>query len=119
MLGLPGVSSTALPFFFGGAGVAHGLRTSLFAAAVVVRSRCSRSIGRCGRAGDVPARSFFVGGVRPGVRAGDEFLSLTGVLGATDDVRRCLPVPAHAPSREHQNSSTGRAGAHRARVGLG
>ena len=127
MLGLPGVSSTALPFFVGGAGVANGLRTVLFAAAVVFGRSADSCSALCfadgALAGVVLAgvlnRSFFVGGVRPGVRAGDDFLPLAGVLGATDDVRRCLPVPAHAPSREQQNSSTGRAGAHRTRVGLG
>ena len=127
MLGLPGVSSTTLPFFVRGAGVANGLRTVLFAAAVVFGRSADSCSALCfangALAGVVLAgvlnRSFFVGGVRPGVRAGDDFLPLTGVLGATDDVRRCLPVPAHAPSREQQNSSTGRAGAHRARVALG
>ena len=69
MLGLPGVSSTALPFFVGGAGVANGLRTVLFAAAVVF----GRSVDSCSAlcfadgalAGVVLAgvlsRSFFVG----------------------------------------------------------
>jgi len=115
MLGLPGVSSTALPFFVGGAGVANGLRTVLFAAAVVFGRSADSCSALCfangALAGVVLAgvlnRSFFVGGVRPGVRAGDDFLPLTGVLNATDDVRRCLPVPAHARAVSSKTAAPG------------